>query len=178
MTGRTFRAQHGATEVFQGTSARMQLSDRVTGVVVACLGALAFYGGTRQPKVPGQDIGPAVFPMVVGGGLMLCGLLIAIGIGRTFEAPDAVVPGAPPPSRLRGLLALLPPALLVFYVLAVERLGFLPTAALIVGITAVALGAPLRLALPLAVVAPPAVHLVFAKLLRVPLPDGVLPAPW
>jgi putative tricarboxylic transport membrane protein len=156
----------------------MHLSDRITGAVVAGLGALAMYGGTRQPKVPGQDIGPAVFPMVVGAGLILCGAAIAVGIGRSFEAPDAVEPGAAPLSRGRKLLALLPPALLIFYVLAVERLGFLPTAALVVGITSLALGASWRLALPLALLAPPAVHLAFAKLLRVPLPDGLLPAPW
>ena len=39
-----------------------------------------------------------------------------------------------------------------------------------------ALGARLRLAVPLAIVAPLVVHLVFSKLLRVPLPPGLLPA--
>ncbi len=43
---------------------------------------------------------------------------------------------------------------------------------------ALALGARLRLAVPMAVLAPVVVHLAFYKLLRVPLPDGVLPAPW
>jgi putative tricarboxylic transport membrane protein len=47
-----------------------------------------------------------------------------------------------------------------------------------VGATAFALGASWRLVLPLSLLAPPLVHLAFAKLLRVPLPDGVLPAPW
>jgi putative tricarboxylic transport membrane protein len=41
-----------------------------------------------------------------------------------------------------------------------------------------ALGASWRLALGMAVVTPPAVHLVFYKLLRVPLPEGLLAAPW
>ena len=43
---------------------------------------------------------------------------------------------------------------------------------------ALALGASLRLAVPLALITPPAVHLVFSKLLRVPLPGGLLPMPW
>jgi putative tricarboxylic transport membrane protein len=34
------------------------------------------------------------------------------------------------------------------------------------------------LAVPLAIAAPLLVHLVFYKLLRVPLPAGLLPAPW
>ena len=41
-----------------------------------------------------------------------------------------------------------------------------------------ALGARWRLALPLAVLAPIGIHLIFSKLLRVPLPIGLLPMPW
>lgn len=154
----------------------MRLSDRVSGGFLMALGAAAAMSGSRLPAVPGQDVGPAVFPMVVGGGLVLCGAMIAFGIGHAFEAPEE--PDGTPPGRWYGLRALLPPALLVFYVLAAERLGFLPTAFLIVAAVSFALGAGWRLALPVAVLAPLAVHAVFAKLLRVPLPDGMLPAPW
>jgi hypothetical protein len=101
----------------------MHLSDRSTGGFLVVLGALAFWGGSRLPGVPGQDIGPAVFPMVIGAALVLCGTLIALGIGRSFEEPD------PEPEeahaglalwlgRWRVLAALVPPALLVFYALA------------------------------------------------------------
>ena len=41
-----------------------------------------------------------------------------------------------------------------------------------------ALGARPRLAVAMALIAPPLVHLAFYKLLRVPLPEGILPAPW
>jgi putative tricarboxylic transport membrane protein len=159
----------------------MHLSDRVTGTVLVGLGALSAYGGSLLPAVPGQDVGPAVFPMVVGIGLIGCGVAIALGIGRSFEAPDeeeAQIEAEERAHPLVGLKALVPPALLIFYVLAVERLGFLPTAALLVFVAALALGARLRLAAPIAVAAPLFAHAVFAKLLRVPLPDGVLPAPW
>ena len=158
----------------------MHLSDRVTGLFLAVLGALAFWGGSRLPAVPGQDVGPAAFPMVIGAGLVLCGLLIAAGIGRSFEAPEAreETPSRGLAKRLGPGAAFLPPALLIFYVLVAERLGFLPTAAVILAVTALALGASWRLALGVVLLGPPAVHLVFYKLLRVPLPDGVLPAPW
>jgi putative tricarboxylic transport membrane protein len=169
----------------------MRLSDRVTGPFMIALGALAAYGGSRLPPVPGQQIGPDVFPLVVGSGLVICGAMIALGIGRHYEdeaeADLAKITsqlttetgaGDQPRAWWRGLKALVPPALLLFYVLVVERLGFLPTAAAIVMVTALALGARLRLAIPMAVVAPLAVNLVFAKLLRVPLPSGLLPLPW
>lgn len=161
----------------------MHLSDRVTGGFLVLLGALAFWGGSLLPAVPGQDVGPAAFPMVIGGGLMACGVLIALGIGRGFEAPDAA-----PAEHPRGLAAalgrgawvaaFLPPALLIFYVLVSEFLGFLPTAAVMVLAGVLALGGSARLAIGMAVTAPLAVHLVFFKLLRVPLPDGLVPAPW
>jgi putative tricarboxylic transport membrane protein len=59
-----------------------------------------------------------------------------------------------------------------------DRLGFVPTAFCIVLAISLAMGARLKLALPLALIAPVVVHLVFLKLLRVPLPPGLLPMPW
>jgi putative tricarboxylic transport membrane protein len=163
----------------------MQLSDRVTGLFLVALGGVAAYAGSRLPPVPGQQIGPNVFPMVVGAGLVLCGALIALGVGHQFEEQaeadldaHSAPSEAPPSAWWRGLLALVPPGLLVFYVLAVDRLGFLVTAAVVVLAGVLALGGRLRLAVPLALVAPPMVHLIFAKLLRVPLPIGLIPTPW
>ena len=165
----------------------MQLSDRTTGLFLIGLGAAAAYVGSKLPPVPGQQVGPNVFPLVVGIGLMLCGGMIAARIGRHFEdeaeADLAAHSNAPGEVRARpwwinGLRALLPPALLVFYVLAVDRLGFLLTAALMVMTAARALGGSWLLAVPLAVGAPIFVSLAFGKLLRVPLPPGLLPAPW
>ena len=49
------------------------------------LGAVVAYAGSRLPPVPGQQVGPNVFPFVIGIGLGLCGLMIAFGIGRSFE---------------------------------------------------------------------------------------------
>jgi putative tricarboxylic transport membrane protein len=161
----------------------MHLSDRITGGFLVLLGAIAFWGGSRLPGVPGQDVGPAVFPMVIGGGLMLCGALIAMGIGHSFEAPEAETSEALPGlagwlGRYATLAALLPPALLLFYVFAVDSLGFLLTGAAMVLVSALALGASWRLAIAVALAGPPAIHLIFYKLLRVPLPEGLLAAPW
>ena len=150
------------------------------------LGGVAAYGGSRLPPVPGQQVGPNVFPIVIGAGLILCGALIALGVGRHFEdeaEADLAAHSAPETSgsatgRWRGLMALVPPGLLLFYVYAVDRLGFLATAAAIVLTASLALGARPRLAIPLAIGAPLFVHLVFSKLLRVPLPPGLVPAPW
>ena len=155
----------------------MQLSDRVTGAFLVALGAASAIAGGRLPAVPGQDVGPAAFPLLIGSGLIICGALIAFGVGHSFEVPEEPAAG-PGPWRLGGLRALVPPALLLFYVLASEKLGFLITGAVMIFVAATALGARPRLALPLAAVAPLLVHLAFYKLLRVPLPAGLLAAPW
>ncbi|KQW18511.1 tripartite tricarboxylate transporter TctB [Afipia sp. Root123D2] len=164
----------------------MRLSDKVTGLFIAGLGCAAAYGGSLLPPVPGQEVGPNVFPMVIGLGLAACGTMIALGIGHKFEedaeAELLAIEGPPPEpetkSPFAGLRVLIPPALLVFYVLAVDRLGFLLTAAIMAFTIAKTLGARLQLAIPVALLAPIGGYLIFAKLLRVPLPDGFLPMPW
>ena len=161
----------------------MRLPDRVTGLFLVGLGTAAAYGGWQLPPVPGQPVGPNVFPLVIGSGLALCGLAIAFGIGHSFEEEEELIPvegGQPPPptGKFYGLRALLPPALLLFYVAAADRLGFIITAAIMVYVTSTALGAKWKLALPLAALSPFAIHLIFGKLLRVPLPAGLLPTPW
>jgi putative tricarboxylic transport membrane protein len=163
------------------------LSDRVTGSAVTALGAACAYVGSKFPPVPGQEVGPAAFPTLIGILLVVCGLLIAFGVGHSFEeeaeadvaasetAHGAAHPRAP---RWGGALALLPPALLVFYALVVERLGFVPTTFVMIVAMVGAFGGKLRLALILGIVGPVLIHLVFYKLLRVPLPSGILPMPW
>jgi putative tricarboxylic transport membrane protein len=160
----------------------------MTGSTLVALGALAIYGASRLPPMPGQEIGPSVFPTVIGAGLALCGGMIALGIGRSYEEEaeaelaahqdptqraDAV-----PHSWLYGLRALIPIALLLFYVVAADLIGFVPIAAIIVATMALSLGAKWQHGLALALIMPPIVHLLFSKLLRVPLPIGILPMPW
>ncbi len=163
----------------------MRLPDRFTGLFLVGLGSAAAYGGSLLPPVPGQPVGPNVFPIVIGIGLAICGLMIAFGIGHSFEEEEELVPfedgrqaATAPRGKLYGLRALLPPALLLFYVAAVDKFGFILTAGLIVLITSSALGARPKLSIPLALLAPIAVHLIFYKLLRVPLPAGLIAMPW
>ena len=100
----------------------MRLPDSVTGSFLVVLGAAAAYGGYILPPVPGQPVGPNVFPLVIGSGLALCGLAIVFGIGHSFDEEEELIPledgqvaAAPSPQgkfegKLYGLRALLPPA--------------------------------------------------------------------
>ncbi len=160
-------------------------SDQLAGTVIGLIGAALVGGATTLPGMPGQQIGPSVFPAVIGSGLILCGILIALGVGQSLE-DDAVTPNedgtAAPPTKFSLPVAVmragLPLALLIFYVTTVKVLGFLIVAALIVAILALALGARPLPAVLLAAAASPLTHFVFGKLLRVPLAPGLLPPPW
>lgn len=164
----------------------MKISDRLTGLFLALLGLATFWGGSKLPPVPGQQVGPSAFPMVTGAGLALLGILIALHVGRSFEdeaeaelaAHSQADPDAERYAASRRWMVLLPPGLLVFYYLVSERVGFVPTAALMIGTLAFAFGAKRKFILPVSIGGAIIIHLVFVKLLRVPLAPGLLPMPW
>lgn len=172
----------------------MKVSDRVTGAMLVALGGAAYWGGSLLPPVPGQQVGPNVFPTVIGASLVVCGVLIMLGIGSTFEESEEIVTSAKGDvadadalERQHSFAArflgggwkvLVPPAALFFYYFASEKLGFWITALLMIFVLAWSQGAKLKWAIGLAIVAPAVVHLIFYKLLRVPLPFGLLKFPW
>lgn len=122
--------------------------------------------------MPGQKFGPAWFPGLVAGGIGICGvLLITYGLRereRWFELPEWLAR-----KRARhGIAALL--SGLVFYVLAADGLGFHLTGILLLMLWVRVLGASWRAAFIVGVVGTVVIHLAFYKLLRVPLPWGVL----
>ena len=65
-------------------------------------------------------------------------------------------------------------ASVVFYIFLAEKLGFLPTAVIILTGMFYVLRVPLGKSLLIAVIASLVIHFMFYKLLRVPLPWGVL----
>jgi putative tricarboxylic transport membrane protein len=163
----------------------VRLPDQLTGLFVGALGVLVAYGGWWLPPIPGQQVGPSAFPVLIGVSLLVSGTLIALGFGRRFEEEAALTApeeakAAPREARgaLAALRAVIPPALLHLYAVAADTLGFVPTAGLTVLVASLVLGARLRLALPLAVLAPIGAQLLFGELLGVALPPGPLPLPW
>lgn len=145
----------------------MQRIDRGVGIALTLL-ALAVLASARAfPDVPGQKLGAGFLPMLVGAGLLLCGLGLVL---RSRRAGPAATPRAA--EQLAPALAVV--AGIVVYVLAADRFGFLLVAPLVLLGVFKAFGVRWRLALPWALAGTLVVHLVFYKLLRVPLPWGLL----
>jgi putative tricarboxylic transport membrane protein len=157
----------------------VKLNDAIFGLALLALGLGVLFGVQGYPKIPGQPVGPALFPGLIAAGLCIAGVLLVVrGLRRQAGQPwlawDDWVRS---PRHIAALAVLLGSVL--FYIAAADALGFLPTAALILLLLFVVLRVPVPRAVLLAVVAALAIHFVFYKLLRVPLPWGVLtPYAW
>ncbi|MGZ8259713.1 MAG: tripartite tricarboxylate transporter TctB family protein [Caldimonas sp.] len=162
----------------------MKIDDAVWGALLALLGAAILWHVQGFPRIPGQNVGPALFPGIVATGLVGCGaILIAKGIAARRRAGAGASPWLAAPEWLRARRQLLALSVLVagsaFYLLAVDRLGFVVTAFVFLTALMWALRVRLAVALPVALVATLVIHAAFYKLLRVPLPWGVLqPIAW
>jgi len=157
----------------------LKVNDAIGGaVLVAAAAAIALYARTL-PTIPGQQYGAAAFLLVVAAGLAGCGLvLVAQGVRNRASAPMIEVAGWM--RRPRSIFALTATLLLaVVYILFSEAIGFIPTSAGILFCLFVILDArPLR-AFAVALVVTFVIHAAFYKLLRVPLPWGILePFAW
>ena len=66
----------------------MNINDAVFGALFLLLGVMVLVHVQGFPKIPGQPVGPALFPGLVAAGLAVFGvLLIVSGIRRRAEQP-------------------------------------------------------------------------------------------
>ncbi len=151
----------------------MRLSDTVVGAGFAAAGALIVGGTLGYPTLEGGHPGPALFPRIVGSLMAIAGALLAASGARARDASEPVAWRRL--HRSRGFVdALCVLGAVAGYMVVVERLGFLLSAALLLFLLMWRLRVrPLR-ALAVAAGLSALVHLLFGKLLRVPLPPGLL----
>jgi putative tricarboxylic transport membrane protein len=144
-------------------------TDRWLGLALALLACAVLWSARAFPNVPGQKVGAGFLPMLVGAGLLLCGLAL---LARSWRAvyPEEKVAELGSEHFGSSLVVI---GVVVFYIFAADRLGFLIVAPL--GL--IALFKALRVnwlpALLWAASGTLVVHFAFYKLLRVPLPWGV-----
>ena len=153
----------------------MRANDALIGfLLIAAAAAMVAYTATF-PAFPGQRYGPALFPRLLGGGLILCGAALVVrGLAarRMGEAWASAAPWTREPGKPLTFALVL--GCLVAYILVSERLGFIPTAAFILALLFWRFRVRLLLVPPLAVGASLVVHWFFGSLMRVPLPRGIL----
>ena len=154
----------------------MKANDAITGGIFLAVAIFAFvYAGTFA-ALPGVKYGPDLFPRLIallmglGGVALIVGSLRQSGRLSLFTLADWA---QKPRSHL--ILASVV-ASIVFYIVASERLGFLLSAFLMLGgLLAATRGASRLLSsAAIAAIVTIVIYLIFARLLRVPLPMGAI----
>ena len=152
----------------------MQLSDRLSGLLAMALGlAVALYARTFPP-MPGQDIGPSLFPTLIGLGFVGFGAWIALADLRVRDRGPWIRFDAWTGRPRMVANALVVVVAMIAFIAIVTPLGFFLTSAVFLAGLIVAFGGSRMGAIPTAVLVTLVIHYAFYTLLRVPLPWGVL----
>jgi len=156
----------------------VKFNDALLGAVFLALAVAVLVTLQGFPKIPGQSIGPGAFPGLIAILLAGCSIALMWRGWRERASQPLVAMGAwlSSPRHVRNFLVAV--GSLVFYIVAADKLGFLICGALILLALFLTLRVRPLLALGLALFLPVTIHLIFYKLLRVPLPWGVLPVLW
>ena len=157
----------------------MKLNDAVSGAGLLALAIAILVDIRTYPVIPGQSIGPGVFPGLLAILLAICAVLLILkGLNAAKDEPWlAIGDWMRSPYHLRNFA--ITTGSLVFYIFASDVLGFLVCGVAILAVMFWALSVRRALILPLAVLITLVIHTVFYKGLRVPLPWGVLhPLQW
>lgn len=152
----------------------MKVSDRILGPCFILLGlAIALYG-SDLPRMPGQAYGAGLFPMTIGVLMGLGGAVLAIDgwRRRRQEALLALADWARNRSDLINLLIVF--LCILAFGLFIKQLGFAVLTAVTATVLLVRFGRPWWQAMIAAAIAASVFQYLFANLMRVPLPPGLL----
>lgn len=153
----------------------MRTNDIISGLVLIALSAFMIFLTLDFPDFPGQKYGPALFPRILGAGLILCGVILVFRGNSARRAGLPLVELADwtrEPWRVASFLLL--PALVLLYILVSEQIGFIPVAFAILLTLFLWFQTRPIVALPVAAIATWVIHWFFATMMRVPLPRGLL----
>ncbi len=131
------------------------------------------------PRLHGQNYGPDLFPTLIGIGLFVCGaILIFQGLGQRAQVPMVEIGDwAQDKRNIANVVILL--GCMIFYILASHWLGFISSSLLVMTTLLVRFGSGWRTSVIIAIIVTFVIHTLFAKLLLVPLPWGILlPVAW
>ena len=150
----------------------MRLNDSLLGAILLGFAGWVWWLTSFFPAFPGQDYGPNLFPRILAAGIGLCAATLLLRGLRARGKLLTLEAWTREPSRLLSFLLL--PGAVVFYIVASDRLGFIPTAFLILLSLFLWFRARVVVALPVAAGMTLLVHWFFAGLMRVPLPRGLM----
>src|SRR3954447_3618242 len=134
----------------------MKLNDAVWGALLLLLSALIFFTIRTFPTIPGQRVGPALFPGVIATALSICGVLLIVkGLAARRAGSEtgrwlAFSPWLSSSGKVLAFVVVV--AVNVFYIFAVDALGFIVTGVIYLALLFWVFGVRPRWNLPLAIV--------------------------
>jgi putative tricarboxylic transport membrane protein len=157
----------------------MRLNDAVFGVLLIVF-AIAEIAYTRTfPSLHGQAYGPDLFPILIGVGFLITGAVLTFQ-GLAQRAGHTLLEvGAWAADRRNVVNFALVLLALLFYIAASDWLGFILTAFIIMLVLLKSFGSGWVAAVVIATLTTLCIHTLFARVLLVLLPWGLLqPVAW
>jgi putative tricarboxylic transport membrane protein len=154
----------------------MKFHDSLSGALLLAFAIAIYWHTLGFPEIPGDPVGPALFPRIIAIGMALCAIvlivrgLLSMGPRSWAELPDWL---RMPRLVVAFLLVVL--GLFAAY-LFLDKLGFLVLAPLLLVALQLVLQIRAVVAIPVAIGASLMIHTIFYKGLGVPLPWGLLEA--
>lgn len=157
----------------------MRFNNAIPGVILILFAIAEIVYTNTFPRLHGQDYGPDLFPILIGVGLFVCGaILVGQGIAERRTVPMVEIGDwAQDRGNLLNLALLIGSILL--YVFTSDQIGFIPLSLLILSVLMFRFGSSLGASVLIAIATTFIIHTLFAKVLLVPLPWGILlPFAW
>ena len=150
----------------------MKLNDAILGGVFVLLAIAVLVESRTFPTLPSQPYGPGTFPTIIAVIMLIAGGG-QIWAGKKSSAPLVVVQDwAKTDGAMGRMLAV--PAFVITYILLSKTVGFPLLAPVLTAALLLMMKVRPVVALPIAVVATAGIWFLFAWLLLVPLPLGLL----
>ena len=155
----------------------MKLGDLPLGLLAGLFGLAVILEAASFPEMAGMAYGPEFFPILIGIGFCLCGLVLVLGDLRARLTAQAkpLITLDPELARRKALLrAAAVLGTVIAFILLVKPMGFILTLTLLLFLLLRCLAAGWLASLLIALALPFFLHFCFTGFLRVPLPRGVV----
>jgi len=152
----------------------VKLNDAVWGALLLLLSAALLVHVQSFPKIPGQNVGPGIFPGLVASILIACSVALIVTSlrSRSHVAWFQFLPWVRSPRHAGAFVAIV--ASTIAYIALADTIGFLIIAPLMLFVMFIAFGVRTITSVVVAIAGTLLIWYAFYKLLRVPLPWGVL----
>jgi len=157
----------------------MRFNNIIPGVLLILFALAVIAYANTFPRLHGQNYGPDLFPTLIGIGLLVCGgILVIQGFALRATVPMIDIgEWAKDRRNIANVLIML--GSMIFYILVSDAIGFITISLLILTVLLLRFGSSWTSSILIAAITTFAIHTLFAKLLLVPLPWGILlPVAW